>query len=44
MLTGLPSTVVDIASIDQDGGWEILRQGAFSEGDLISTLASVGLA
>ena len=42
-LTGLPSTVVDIASIDEDGGWQILRQGAVSAGDLASALASVGL-
>ena len=27
-LTGLPSTVVDIASIDVDGTWSILRVGA----------------
>ena len=42
-LTGLPSTVVDIAAIEEDGGWRILRQGALSEGDLASALASVGL-
>ena len=42
-LTGLPSTVVDIASIDVDGSWEILRQGAMSAGDLATRLASVGL-
>jgi L-threonylcarbamoyladenylate synthase len=42
-LTGLPSTVVDIATIEEDGGWEILRQGALSPGDLASALASVGL-
>ncbi|HEX3736434.1 MAG TPA: L-threonylcarbamoyladenylate synthase [Solirubrobacterales bacterium] len=42
-LSGLPSTVVDIAAIDVDGGWEILRQGAISEGDLASALARVGL-
>lgn len=42
-LTGLPSTVVDIAAIEEDGGWTILRQGALSEGDLASALASVGL-
>jgi L-threonylcarbamoyladenylate synthase len=42
-LTGLPSTVVDIAAIDEDGGWQILRQGALSAGDLASALASVGL-
>lgn len=42
-LSGLPSTVVDIATIDDDGGWTILRQGALSAGDLASALASVGL-
>jgi L-threonylcarbamoyladenylate synthase len=42
-LIGLPSTVVDIAAIDSGGGWEVLRQGAISEGDLASALASVGL-
>ena len=42
-LSGLPSTVVDIATIDDGGGWEILRQGAISEGDLASALAKVGL-
>jgi L-threonylcarbamoyladenylate synthase len=42
-LTGLPSTVVDIATIEEDGGWKILRQGALSAGDLASALASVGL-
>lgn len=42
-LTGLPSTVVDIAAIEDGGGWTILRQGALSEGDLASSLASVGL-
>jgi tRNA A37 threonylcarbamoyladenosine synthetase subunit TsaC/SUA5/YrdC len=42
-LGGLPSTVVDITAIDAGGDWEILRQGAISEGDLRSALASVGL-
>lgn len=42
-LSGLPSTVVDIAAIDDGGGWEILREGAISEGDLASALAKVGL-
>ena len=42
-LTGLPSTVLDITAIDEDGGWTILREGAVSEGDLASALASVGL-
>jgi L-threonylcarbamoyladenylate synthase len=42
-LTGLPSTVVDIAAIETDGGWRVLRQGALSPGDLTARLASVGL-
>jgi L-threonylcarbamoyladenylate synthase len=42
-LTGLPSTVVDIAAIEADGGWRILRQGALSPGDLAAALAAVGL-
>jgi len=42
-LSGLPSTVVDIGAIDEGGGWEVLRQGAISEGDLANSLASVGL-
>jgi len=42
-LTGLPSTVVDVTAIEEDGGWTVLRQGALSAGDLASALASVGL-
>jgi L-threonylcarbamoyladenylate synthase len=42
-LPGLPSTVVDIAAIEDDGSWRILRDGALSPGDLASKLASVGL-
>jgi L-threonylcarbamoyladenylate synthase len=42
-LTGLPSTVVDIAGIEEDGAWTVLRHGALSPGDLASALASVGL-
>jgi L-threonylcarbamoyladenylate synthase len=42
-LPGLPSTVVDVASIDEDGSWRVLRDGALSPGDLASALASVGL-
>jgi len=42
-LPGIPSTVVDIASIDVDGTWRVLRDGALSPGDLTSALASVGL-
>jgi L-threonylcarbamoyladenylate synthase len=42
-LTGLPSTVVDLTAIDADGSWSVLREGALSEGDLASALASVGV-
>ncbi len=42
-LPGLPSTVVDISSIEKDGSWHVLRDGALSPGDLASKLASVGL-
>jgi len=42
-LTGLPSTVVDVAAIEEGGGWEILREGALSAGDVAGALASVGL-
>ena len=42
-LPGLPSTVVDISAIEDDGCWRILRDGALSPGDLASRLASVGL-
>jgi L-threonylcarbamoyladenylate synthase len=37
-LTGLPSTVVDIASIDCGGGWTVLREGGMSTGDLAAAL------
>jgi L-threonylcarbamoyladenylate synthase len=42
-LPGLPSTVIDVAAIDDDGSWRILRDGALSPGDVASALASVGL-
>jgi L-threonylcarbamoyladenylate synthase len=42
-LPGIPSTVLDITAIDEDGSWHILRDGALSPGDLASALASVGL-
>lgn len=42
-LPGLPSTVVDITALEQDGSWRVLREGALSHGDLASKLASVGL-
>src|SRR4051794_25213730 len=42
-LTGLPSTVVDVSRLDEDGTWTVLRDGALSPGDLAIALASVGL-
>jgi L-threonylcarbamoyladenylate synthase len=42
-LPGLPSTVIDVAAIDEDGNWRILRDGALSKGDVTSALHSVGL-
>ncbi|HET8814745.1 MAG TPA: Sua5/YciO/YrdC/YwlC family protein [Solirubrobacterales bacterium] len=42
-LPGLPSTVVDVAAIEEDDFWRILRDGALSPGDVASKLASVGL-
>jgi L-threonylcarbamoyladenylate synthase len=42
-LPGLPSTVVDVTSLDAEGTWKVLRDGALSPGDLASALASVGL-
>jgi L-threonylcarbamoyladenylate synthase len=42
-LQGMPSTVVDVTSLDEDGTWHVLRAGALSPGDLASALASVGL-
>jgi L-threonylcarbamoyladenylate synthase len=42
-LPGLPSTVVDVTALDDDGSWKVLRDGALSPGDLASKLASVGL-
>lgn len=43
-LTGLPSTVVDLTRFDEDGEWEVLREGGLSEGDLAARLAAIGEA
>ena len=43
-LTGLPSTVVDLTSLEEGGDWTILRDGALSRGDLAACLAGLGLA
>jgi L-threonylcarbamoyladenylate synthase len=42
-LPGLPSTVVDVTGLEEEGRWRVLRDGALSPGDLASRLASVGL-
>jgi L-threonylcarbamoyladenylate synthase len=41
-LTGLPSTVVDITAIDSGGGWDVLREGGMSAGDLAAALGGPG--
>lgn len=38
-LTGLPSTVVDIASIDLDGTWSIIREGGLPAQEVAEALA-----
>jgi L-threonylcarbamoyladenylate synthase len=43
-LTGLPSTVVDLTSLEEGGDWTILRDGALSRSDLAACLAGLGLA
>ena len=42
-LTGLPSTVVDLTGIDAGEGWEVLREGGLSAGDLTALLARLGI-
>lgn len=37
-LNGLPSTVVDLSSFDTTGEWTVLREGAISAGDLVTSL------
>jgi L-threonylcarbamoyladenylate synthase len=38
LLTGLPSTVVDLTELDENGVWTVLREGGMSRGDLIAAL------
>jgi L-threonylcarbamoyladenylate synthase len=40
-LGGEPSTVVDIADIERDGPWQILREGALSAEELSSRLSAL---
>jgi L-threonylcarbamoyladenylate synthase len=39
-LTGLPSTVVDLTSLDATGEWSVLREGGLTVGDLAARLES----
>jgi L-threonylcarbamoyladenylate synthase len=40
-LTGLPSTVIDITAIDQDGTWSVIREGALSATDAERVLGPI---
>lgn len=37
-LNGLPSTVVDLTELDENGVWTVLRDGGMSRGDLVAVL------
>jgi L-threonylcarbamoyladenylate synthase len=37
-LTGLPSTVVDLTTLDEDGGWRVLRAGGLDPAELAARL------
>jgi L-threonylcarbamoyladenylate synthase len=39
-LSGTPSTVVDLTRFEQDGSWEVLREGAVSRSSLTELLSS----
>ncbi len=41
-LTGAPSTVVDLSSLDEDGGWKLLREGGLPREALEAALGSPG--
>ncbi len=43
VLSGLPSTVVDITGIDAGQDWEVLREGGLSLGDLTARLSERGI-
>ena len=43
-LTGLPSTVIDITTIDDDGAWTILREGALAAPEVAQSLSSISSA
>src|SRR5262249_52642168 len=39
-LTGTPSTVIDLTRYEEDGAWEILREGAVGRSTLLELLSS----
>lgn len=41
-LTGKASTVLDLTAVEQGGGWELLREGAVSRGEVARQLGSPG--
>ena len=42
-LTGLPSTVVDLTSIEDGGGWSVLRVGAVAAAELERLMAAISV-
>ena len=40
VLSGVPSTVIDVSQIEEKGDWRILRAGGLSEGDLVAKLST----
>jgi L-threonylcarbamoyladenylate synthase len=43
VLTGLPSTVVDVTEVEEGGDWHVIREGGMSIGDLAARMASIEL-
>jgi L-threonylcarbamoyladenylate synthase len=43
VLTGLPSTIVDVTEIEDGGEWHVIREGGLSIGDLAARMASIEL-
>jgi L-threonylcarbamoyladenylate synthase len=43
-LGGAPSTVVDLSRVDEDGAWELLREGALDRAGVRERLEAAGLS
>jgi L-threonylcarbamoyladenylate synthase len=41
VLTGIPSTVVDLTQLDVDGGWTVLRAGGLAIGELAERMRAI---